>query len=70
MESLKINGVEREFPAGQFPATLEGLLKILSVDTATVVAEIDGQIIERKDFCGTKLQKGQNIELVRFVPGG
>ena len=70
MESLKINGTEKEFPIGQFPATLEELLKILAVDAATVVAEIDGQIIERKDFVGTKLQKGQSIELVRFVPGG
>jgi thiamine biosynthesis protein ThiS len=70
MENLKVNGIEREFPAGQFPAMLEELLKILGVDAATVVAEIDGQIIERKDFAGTKLQKGQSIELVRFVPGG
>jgi thiamine biosynthesis protein ThiS len=70
MENLKVNGIEREFPAGQFPAMLEELLKILAVDAATVVAEIDGQIIERKDFAGTKLQKGQSIELVRFVPGG
>ncbi len=70
MASLKINGVEKEFPAGRFPATLEELLKMLAVDAATVVAELDGQIIERKDFAGAKLRKGQNIELVRFVPGG
>ena len=70
MESLKINGVEKEFPAGQFPATLDELLKILAVDAATVVAELDGQIIERKDFAAAKLHKGQTIELVRFVPGG
>lgn len=70
MENLKVNGIEKEFPAGLFPATLDELLKILVVDAATVVAEIDGQIIEQKDFAGTKLQKGQSIELVRFVPGG
>ena len=70
MESLKINGVEKNFPAGRFPATLEELLKTLGVDAAAVVAEIDNQIIERKDFAAAKLHKGQTIELVRFVPGG
>ncbi len=70
MEVLKINGVDRQFPAGQLPTTLAELLDRLGIDTATVVAEIDGQIIERRDFAQTKLHKGQSIELVRFVPGG
>jgi len=70
MESLKINGIEKNFPAGELPATLEELLKTLEVDAATVVAEIDKQIVERRDFAATKLHKGQAIELVRFVPGG
>ncbi len=70
METLKINGHEKEFPQNSFPATLTELLNQLNIDTATVVAEIDGQIIEREKFTQTKLTKGQNIELIRFVPGG
>jgi len=70
METLKINGVEKQFPEGQFPATLAELLKKLSVAPATVVAEIDGEIIEREKFERTSLSKDQKIELVRFVPGG
>ena len=70
MEKLKINGIEKQFPSGQLPSTLTELLTQLKVDAATVVAEIDGRIIERAKFDQTNLKPGQNIELVRFVPGG
>lgn len=70
MKTLKINGVEKQFPDGRLPATLTQLLEQLSVNAATVVAEIDGQIIERNNFAQTPLSQGQSIELVRFVPGG
>lgn len=67
---LKINGVEREFPNEDLPHTLSDLLNDLQICQATVVAEIDGTIVERKDFAETKLAPGQTIELVRFVGGG
>lgn len=70
MAVLKINGTEKTFGQDKFPETLTALLAHLNVDAATVVAEIDGQIIERANFQNTKLTHGQNIELVRFVPGG
>jgi sulfur carrier protein len=66
---LKINGVEKQFPAG-IPETLTGLLEQLGVKAATVAVEIDGQIIESEKFSRTKLVNGQKIELVRFVGGG
>ena len=70
MEILKINGIEKQFPAGQRPATVAELLEQLDIKSATVVAEIDGQIVERKKFAETKLRNGQSIELVRFIGGG
>lgn len=70
MEVLKINGVEKFFPAGKLPCTLAALLEHLNINKATVAAEINGNIIERINFDGTKLRSGQNIELVRFVGGG
>jgi sulfur carrier protein len=70
MEVLKINGVERQFPDGQLPSTVAKLLEQLGVKPATVVAEIDGQIIESKKFTQTQLRNGQSIELVRFAGGG
>ncbi len=67
---LKINGVEREFPNEELPESLSDLLNDLQICQATVVAEIDGKIIERKSFAETRLSPGQTIELVRFVGGG
>ena len=42
----------------------------MNIQAATVAAEIDGRIIERKNFADTNLQPGQSIELIRFVGGG
>ncbi len=67
---LKVNGVEKDFPDGEVPATIAELLERLEIDRATVVAEIDGQIVQRKDFAATSVGPGQVIELVRFVGGG
>jgi sulfur carrier protein len=70
METLKVNGIEKQFPPGRLPATVNKLLEHLNIEAATVVAELDGNIIERKNFASTPLTHGQTIELVRFVPGG
>ncbi|MHC4172275.1 MAG: sulfur carrier protein ThiS [Planctomycetota bacterium] len=70
MEALKINGIEKQFPAGQLPSTVAELLKQLGIEAATIVAEVDGQIVEYKKFARTQLFSGQSIELVRFVAGG
>lgn len=69
MEVLKINGVERQFPAG-LPSSVADLLEHLEIKPATVAAEVDGRIVERKNFGEQKLRSGQTIELVRFVGGG
>ena len=70
MQALKINGVEKQFPGGQLPSTIADLLEQLGIKAATVVAEVDGQIVERNKFAQTKLRNDQSIELVRFVGGG
>jgi thiamine biosynthesis protein ThiS len=67
---LTINGVEREFDDGGAPGTLAELLEHMNIKQATVVAEIDGTIINRDDFGGTTVAPGQAIELIRFVGGG
>lgn len=69
MMVLKINGEDKRFD-GDSPATLKDLLDAMKVDQATVVAEIDGQIIKKDNFSGTKLTAGQKIELIRLVGGG
>lgn len=69
-DTLKINGQTKEFPEGEFPGTLAVLLDRMAIDQATVVAEVDGNIVERKKFAETKIETGQSIELIRFVGGG
>ena len=66
---LKINGAVKTFDEG-LPHNMSDLLMLLNIDAATVVAEIDGKIIERKDFTSTLLEQGSSIELIRFVGGG
>ena len=70
MDILRINGEDREFEAGTLPITLAGLLDRLDIKAATIVAEIDGEIIEREKFSESRLNNGQQIELIRFVGGG
>ena len=69
MEVLKINGREKEFPDG-IPPTLAELLDKLDISQATVVAQIDGQIIKRGAFAQTKVLSHQSIELMRLLPLG
>ncbi|MCP4454986.1 MAG: sulfur carrier protein ThiS [Planctomycetes bacterium] len=69
MNTLKINGEPREFPDG-LPGTLSDLLDLLSINQATVVAEVNEQIIKRTEFSKTPMASGQHIELIRFVGGG
>jgi sulfur carrier protein len=69
MTMLRINGTDRQFPGG-IPKTLTELLDHLGINQATVVAEIDGKIVERRNFAQTQLFSGQAVELVRFVGGG
>lgn len=68
MASLKINGEDKIFE--NVPSTLNKLLEVLNVNEATVVAEVNGQIVPRGNFHNTVLQDGNNIELIRFVGGG
>ena len=70
MDILTINGVQKEFPAEQLPRTVAELLEQMKINAATVVAEIDGEIVRKQNFADTALSNGQNIELVRFVGGG
>ncbi|MBN1361313.1 MAG: sulfur carrier protein ThiS [Sedimentisphaerales bacterium] len=70
METLKLNGVERQYASGQMPATLAALLADLGVDGSAVVAEVDGAIVPAAGFAETPVAAGQSIELIKFMGGG
>ena len=68
--SLEINGELRRYPDGKPPATVMQLLRELDVDPARIVAEVNGEVVSRRDFEARALADGDTVELVRFVGGG
>ncbi|MCU0917355.1 MAG: sulfur carrier protein ThiS [Planctomycetes bacterium] len=70
MKSIQVNGQGRQFPPEDMPATLSALLERLGIGAATVVAEVDGQIVTPEQFAQTQIREGQTIELVKFMGGG
>ena len=69
-EMLRVNGEDRLFEPGRFPAFVGDLIALLGLDAGMVVAEVNGDIVSRKDFAGHPLKPGDAVELVRFVGGG
>jgi sulfur carrier protein len=61
------NGGPTELPDG---ATLLDLMSALSLGARWVVAERNGEAINRADMAATVLAEGDRIELVRAVAGG
>ena len=69
MDILRINGREKSFPDG-IPPTLAELLDRLGISQATVVAQLDGEIVAREKLAQTALSSGQSLELIRIIGGG
>ncbi len=51
-------------------ARLTDLFEVLGVQAKWVVAEINGEAVDRADMPGVRLADGDRIELVRAVAGG
>jgi sulfur carrier protein len=61
------NGSPVELPA---EATVEDLVQALGLGTKFVVAERNGEPVERRHMATTTLSDGDRVELVRAVAGG
>ena len=61
------NGEERELADG---ATLTDLLDAMGLGAKWVVAEVNGEAVNRADMPSTRLHDGDRVELVRAVAGG
>lgn len=64
---LRINGEDREVPAG---LTVSGLLEHLGLNPRMVVVERNGDILRRDALDGVPVEPGDALELVHFVGGG
>lgn len=50
--------------------SLADLAGALNLNPQTVVAEVNGLIIEHTSFTDQQLKEGDRVELIRFVGGG
>jgi len=64
---VRLNGVERELPAG---LTVEELLRRLELRPELVVVELNRVILTRGQYGAAPVVEGDTLELVHFVGGG
>ena len=64
---LKINGEIKNIDASNQEFLLEGLLKHLGYKPQLVVVELNGAIINPKDWISTKIKNGDCLEVVTIL---
>ena len=62
-----VNGRPRRVPEGLF---LDGLLAFLETDLSRVAVERNRAIVRRTDWPRTRIEAGDQLEIVWFVGGG
>ena len=68
--NLKINGEKKTLENTEANFLLEGLLEYLGYKPQLVVVELNGAIINPKDWMSTKIKSGDCLEIVTIVGGG
>ena len=68
--NLKINGEIKTIEKFNKEILLEGLLECLGFKPQLVVVELNGAIINPKDWISTKIKNGDSLEVVTIVGGG
>ena len=64
---ITLNGIEETVDE---QGTLEGLLDRLDLQPVRVAVELNEDIVPRTRYANTKIQPGDQIEIVTFVGGG
>ena len=68
--NLKINGEIKTIEKSNKEILLEGLLERFGFKPQLVVVELNGAIINPKDWISTKIKDGDCLEVVTIVGGG
>ena len=68
--NLKINGEIKAINNSKGELLLEVLLEDLGYKPQLVVVELNGIIINPKDWVSTKIKNGDSLEIVTIVGGG
>lgn len=66
MPNLVINGQMRSVSAD----SVRQLVEELGLEQKLIVVEVDGQIVDKRDWSGFRLGEGMRVEVVHFVGGG
>ena len=67
---LKINGEVKTIEKFNEEVFMEGLLEHLGYKPQLVVVELNGVIVNPKDWINTKIKNGDCLEVVTIVGGG
>ena len=67
---LKINGAITNIDRPEEKLFLESLIRHLGYQPQLVVVELNGAIIDPKDWINTKIKNGDCLEVVTIVGGG
>ena len=62
-----VNGENREFSDG---LSLEQLVNELTLPGVRIAIEVNGKVVRRGDWTGTRLNDEDRVEIVHFVGGG
>ena len=68
--NLRINGEIKTIENADAEFLLEGLLEHLGYKPQLVVVELNGVIVNPKDWISTKIKNGDCLEVVTIVGGG
>ncbi|MDX2117262.1 MAG: sulfur carrier protein ThiS [Planctomycetota bacterium] len=64
---LHVNGAERSVPAG---TSVRGLIELVGLGQAACAAEVNRELVPRRDHATRVLAAGDKVELVSLVGGG
>ena len=67
---IKLNGEIKTITHSNEKLLLEGLIAYLGYQPQLVVVELNGAIINPKDWINTKIKNGDCLEVVTIVGGG
>jgi sulfur carrier protein len=67
MTNVTLNGERCELPDG---ATVETVVRELGAPERGVAVAVDGEVVPRADWAGTRVRDGQQVEVLRAVQGG
>lgn len=65
--NVMVNGFIYDFKEN---VSMEDIIEELKITNLNIIAEINGEIVRRRDFGNRKIGENDRVEIVKFVGGG